>query len=241
MRQIVLDTETTGLNVRSGDRIVEIGCIELLNRQFTCKDLHIYINPERASDKNALAVHGLTTQFLSDKPKFSEIVGEFLDYIQDAEIIIHNAVFDVSFLNAEFAALGLPPFTTYVSSVIDSLHIARELHPGRRNSLDALCDRYGIVNTHRTFHGGLLDAALLAEVYLAMTRGQNSLLTEIDAIVSTSSIKYTDTNAVSQTLSSIANVIIISANEDECRAHEEILDTIDLTLVDSACIWRRTM
>ena len=175
-RQIVLDTETTGLNPRQGNRIIEIGCVELVNRKLTGNNFHRYINPERDSEEGALAVHGLTTEFLSDKPKFSEIVEEFLEYIQGAELIIHNAPFDMGFLNAEFELLGRGTFNQYVGAVIDSLVQAKELHPGKRNSLDALCDRYEISNSHRKLHGALLDAELLADVFLAMSRGQNSFI-----------------------------------------------------------------
>src|SRR5690606_27105364 len=170
MRQIILDTETTGLNARSGDRIIEIGCVELLNRQLTGNNYHRYINPERDSEEGALAVHGLTTEFLSDKPKFAEIAGEFLDFVKDAELIIHNAPFDLGFLDMELERLGLPPLEKHVRGVTDTLVMAKQMYPGKRNSLDALCDRYEISNAHRTLHGALLDSELLAEVYLAMTR-----------------------------------------------------------------------
>src|SRR4051794_15817175 len=179
MRQIVLDTETTGLNPKSGDRIIEIGCVELMNRQLTGNNFHFYINPERDSEEGALAVHGLTTEFLSDKPKFAEIADELRDYLGGAEIIIHNAPFDVGFLDAEFERLGMPSFRQHVREVSDTLVLAKELHPGKRNSLDALCERYGVSNAHRTLHGALLDAELLAEVYLAMTRGQETLIIDM--------------------------------------------------------------
>ncbi len=175
MRQIVLDTETTGLNPRSGDRVIEIGCVELFNRRLTGNNFHSYINPERDSEEGALAVHGLTTEVLSDKPKFAEIAGELREYLKGAEVIIHNAPFDIGFLDAEFKRVDVPPFQQQVGSVIDTLVRAKEMHPGKRNSLDALCERYGVSNAHRALHGALLDAELLAEVYLAMTRGQNSL------------------------------------------------------------------
>ncbi|HEX7647046.1 MAG TPA: DNA polymerase III subunit epsilon, partial [Noviherbaspirillum sp.] len=179
MRQIVLDTETTGLNARSGDRIIEVGCVEIVNRRLTGNNFHSYINPERDSEEGALAVHGLTTEFLSDKPKFAEVADELRDYIRDAEIIIHNAPFDIGFLDAEFERLGVPRFIEHVAKVTDTLVQAKEMHPGKRNSLDALCERYGISNAHRALHGALLDAELLAEVYLAMTRGQNSLTIDL--------------------------------------------------------------
>lgn len=231
MRQIVLDTETTGLNARSGDRIIEIGCVELLNRQVTGNNLHLYINPERDSEEGALAVHGLTTEFLSDKPKFAQISNEFIEYVRDAEIIIHNATFDVGFLDAEFKLLGLPPFKEHVSNVIDSLQMAKEIHPGRRNSLDALCDRYGISNAHRTLHGGLLDAALLAEVYLALTRGQNSL---------TMDLGDSDEDGASLAelaLTPLADIIVRPAGEEEIGLHEALLDGLDKQ-VKGACVWR---
>ena len=178
MRQIVLDTETTGLNPRTGDRVIEIGCVELVDRKLTGNNFHVYINPERDSDPRALEIHGLTTEFLSDKPKFADIAASLSEYAQGAELIIHNATFDMGFLDAEFARLKLPSFTSMVNNVIDTLVKAKEMHPGKRNSLDALCDRYGISNAHRQLHGALLDSELLADVYLAMSRGQNSFVIE---------------------------------------------------------------
>jgi DNA polymerase-3 subunit epsilon len=160
MRQLILDTETTGLNARTGDRVIEIGCVELVNRRLTGSNLHFYINPERDSDPGALAVHGLTTEFLSDKPKFAEIANELRDFVQGADLIIHNAPFDIGFLDAEFALLGLPPFSSHCGEVIDTLVRAKAMFPGKRNSLDALCDRFGISNAHRTLHGALLDSEL---------------------------------------------------------------------------------
>src|SRR5438309_5577593 len=180
MRSVVLDTETTGLNAGLGDRIIEVGCIEVLSRRVTGNHFHRYINPERESEQGALKVHGIDHEFLQDKPKFREIAAEFLDYIQGAELVIHNAAFDVEFLNLELGRLGLPPIEAHCAGIVDSLKIARELHPGKKNSLDALCERYQVAHAHRTLHGALLDAALLAEVYLAMTRGQDSLAIELD-------------------------------------------------------------
>ena len=180
MRQIILDTETTGLEASAGHRIVEIGCVELFNRRPTDRNFHRYLNPDRDSDDAALEVHGLTREFLSDKPGFSAIAAELLDYVRDAEIIIHNAPFDLSFLDAELRRAGLPAFRKHVGGVIDSLVLAKERHPGKRNNLDALCERYGVSNGHRTLHGALLDGQLLAEVYLAMTRGQETLGMEVD-------------------------------------------------------------
>lgn len=231
MRQIVLDTETTGLNPRSGDRIIEIGCVELINRQVTGNNLHMYINPERDSEEGALAVHGLTTEFLSDKPKFAQIVTEFLDYVRGAEIIIHNATFDVGFLDAELKLLRMPLFKEHVGNVIDSLQMAKEIHPGRRNSLDALCDRYGISNAHRTLHGGLLDAALLAEVYLALTRGQNSLSMDLG------SSEEDSASLAELALTPLADIIVKPASDEEHGLHEALLDGLDKQ-VKGACVWR---
>lgn len=180
MRQIVLDTETTGLSAHDGDRILEIGCVELVNRKLTGNNLHHYINPERDSHEEALKVHGITNEFLADKPKFAHIADELLAYLKDAELIIHNAPFDVGFLDKEFERLGWPPLRQHVAGVIDTLAMAKDQYPGKRNSLDALCDRMGIDNSNRTLHGALLDAELLADVYIAMTRGQNTLVMDAD-------------------------------------------------------------
>jgi DNA polymerase-3 subunit epsilon len=231
MRQIVLDTETTGLNPRSGDRIIEIGCVELLNRRLTGNNFHSYINPERDSEEGALAVHGLTTEFLGDKPKFAEIANELRDYVDGAEIIIHNAPFDLAFLDAEFSRLGFPRFIEHVAKVTDTLVQAKEMYPGKRNSLDALCDRYGISNSHRALHGALLDAELLAEVYLAMTRGQNSLTIDL-AVSETSS---SGNNAID--VVSFAEIIVLEATEEELAEHEALLDRLDKE-VRGACVWR---
>lgn len=231
MRQIVLDTETTGLNPRSGDRIIEIGCVELVNRQLTGNNFHRYINPERDSEEGALAVHGLTTEFLSDKPKFAEIAAELRDYIADAEIIIHNAPFDVGFLDAEFKRLDIPRFQEHVVKITDTLVQAKEMHPGKRNSLDALCERYGISNAHRTLHGALLDAELLAEVYLAMTRGQNSF--SIDLAVETEAT----TNEASIATTEVASIIVLPATEEELAEHEATLAKLDKE-VKGTCVWR---
>ena len=181
MRQIVLDTETTGLDYRLGDRIIEIGCVELLNRKLTGQRFHRYVNPEREVEAGAMAVHGLSSEFLQDKPRFGEIVAPFLEFIRGAELIIHNAAFDIGFLNNEMALQQQAPLEQACSGIVDTLKMARELHPGRRNSLDALCERYAIDTSGRTLHGALLDAELLAEVYLAMTRGQETLVMELEA------------------------------------------------------------
>jgi DNA polymerase-3 subunit epsilon len=229
MRQIVLDTETTGLNPRTGDRVIEIGCVELVNRTLTGNNFHRYINPERESDEAALAVHGLTTEFLSDKPKFHEIVEELRAYIDGAEVIIHNAPFDLGFLNAEFQRLGLPSFTSHCSGVIDTLVNAKEMHPGKRNSLDALCDRYGVSNAHRKLHGALLDSELLADVYLAMTRGQNSLSMDVEVESSADGIEL---DAVP-----LGEIIVVAAAPDELALHDEVLLGLDKG-VKGECVWR---
>jgi DNA polymerase-3 subunit epsilon len=231
MRQIVLDTETTGLNPRSGDRIIEIGCVELVNRRLTGNNFHSYINPGRDSEEGALAVHGLTTEFLSDKPKFAEIANELRDYVAGAQIIIHNAPFDLGFLDVEFERVGFSRFVEHVDKVIDTLVQAKEMYPGKRNSLDALCDRYEISNEHRVLHGALLDAELLAEVYLAMTRGQNSLT--IDLVVE----ETTTTGGSALEIASLAEIIVLKATEDEVAEHEAMLDRLDKE-VKGTCVWR---
>ena len=231
MRQIVLDTETTGLNARSGDRIIEIGCVEIFNRRLTGNNFHSYINPERDSEEGALAVHGLTTEFLSDKPKFAEIADELRDYVRDAEIIIHNAPFDIGFLDAEFDRLGVPRFIEHVAKVTDTLVQAKEMHPGKRNSLDALCERYGVSNAHRALHGALLDAELLAEVYLAMTRGQNSLTIDLAGGGANEG-----TGGAAELLP-MAEVILLRATEEELADHEALLDKLDKE-VKGSCVWR---
>jgi len=228
MRQIVLDTETTGINPKAGNRIIEIGCVELHNRMLTGNNFHVYINPERDSEEGALNVHGLTTEFLSDKPKFHEIVEQLRTYIQGAEVIIHNAPFDLGFLNHEFKMLNLPSFDDHIGGVVDTLVQAKELHPGKRNSLDALCDRYGISNAHRKLHGALLDAELLADVYLAMTRGQNSLGMDVEEEVV----------AVGEVLEAVpmAEIIVVAADEQELAAHAGTLADLDKA-VKGQCIW----
>lgn len=176
MRQIVLDTETTGLDWRNGDRVIEIGCVELLNRRLSGRHFHVYLNPDRGIDAEAAAVHGISEEFLADKPRFADVGDEFADFVRDAELIIHNASFDVGFLNNELALAGMDALEQCCAGVIDTLKMAKEQNPGKRASLDALCERFEIDNTHRQLHGALLDAELLAEVYLAMTRGQESLM-----------------------------------------------------------------
>ena len=229
MRQIVLDTETTGINPKQGNRIIEIGCVELFNRTLTGNNFHRYINPERDSEEGALAVHGLTTEFLSDKPRFHEIVEDLREYIRDAEVIIHNAPFDLGFLNHEFSLLKLPSFDEHIGGVIDTLVQAKEMRPGKRNSLDALCDHFGISNAHRKLHGALLDAELLADVYLAMTRGQNSLGMDIVAEAAGGGIQLEQV--------ALGEIIVVRASDDELSAHEDLLNGLDKA-VKGTCVWR---
>ena len=230
-RQIVLDTETTGLNARLGDRVIEIGCVELLSRNVTDRHFHTYVDPQREVDEGAAKIHGLTREFLSDKPKFGDIAKEFVDYIQGAELIIHNADFDVEFLDQELALAGFRKLSDYAPSIVDTLAMARELHPGKRNSLDALCERYAVNNAHRTLHGALLDARLLAEVYLALTRGQESLVMELDA---------PSEAAVAAARIDAKKLTVLRATEAELKAHEKILDAIDKAAKEKGgSLWRR--
>ena len=219
-RQIVLDTETTGLSAESGDRIIEIGCVELLNRKLTGNNLHFYINPERDSHEDALRVHGLTTEFLRDKPKFAEVADEILRYLEGAEIIIHNAAFDIGFLDKELERLGKPVFTSFVSEVTDTLAMAKQLYPGKRNSLDALCDRLGVDNSGRTLHGALLDAELLADVYINLTRGQEALLIDLGDVG--------EQGAEGERIDlSVFDLPVLTANAQELAAHADVLAQID--------------
>lgn len=226
MRQVVLDTETTGLEAKEGHRIIEIGALEIVGRRITERRLHHYVNPERDSDEGALAVHGIDNDFLRDKPKFADIAHELLDFVRDAEVIIHNAAFDLEFLDAELARLGLPPFAKHCAKVTDSLALARERHPGKRNSLDALCERYGVSNSHRTLHGALLDAGLLAEVYLAMTRGQDTLAMELGSAAQTDEHAPIDASGL----------VVLAASDEEIAAHEAILDAIERQ--GKPAVWR---
>jgi len=214
-RQIVLDTETTGLNARLGDRVIEIGCIEMRSRRVTDNHFHQYVNPERKSDEGAARVHGISDEFLADKPKFAEIAKQFLDYVRGAELIIHNAGFDLEFLDLELERAGLGKLADHVAGVVDSLGMARELHPGKRNSLDALCERYAVDNAHRTLHGALLDARLLAEVYLAMTRGQESLVMDLETPA--------EMAAVAAAIDA-SQLVVLRATSEELKAHEKYLD-----------------
>lgn len=220
MRQIFLDTETTGLSPDNGDRIIEIGCVELIARKLTGNNKHFYLNPERDSHEDALKVHGISNEFLKDKPRFGVIAGELLAYLNGAEIIIHNAPFDVGFLNKELEICGQHPIGAHVSKITDSLIMAKELYPGKRNSLDALCDRLEVDNSGRTLHGALLDAELLADVYINLTRGQNSLMMD------TGTATLGDANAPVVDLSQFV-LPLLAANDDELAAHEKLLLDID--------------
>jgi DNA polymerase-3 subunit epsilon len=231
MRQVFLDTETTGLFAEQGDRIIEIGCVEMVNRKLTGNKLHLYLNPERDSHEEALKVHGISNEFLKDKPKFAQIAEELLTYLKGAEVIIHNAPFDIGFLNKELERLSKPYMSEWVSGVIDTLSMAKEIYPGKRNSLDALCDRLEVDNSDRTLHGALLDAELLADVYINMTRGQDALLIEVDQ----SGQKSDQTLRVD--LSKIELPVIV-ASSDELQKHEEVMLQIDKSSQGKS-VWRQ--
>lgn len=220
MRQIFLDTETTGLNPESGDRVIEIGCVEMLNRRLSGRNLHFYLNPERRNHEDAVKIHGLTDEFLADKPLFASVADELLEFIDGAEIVIHNAAFDVGFLNEELRRLGKSKFPGFARQITDSLTMAREMFPGKANSLDALCRRLEVDNSNRSLHGALLDAGLLAEVYIRMTRGQNSLV--IDA---------GETSAAQAALEAVdfgrLDLLVILASAAENAAHAAVLAEID--------------
>ena len=231
-RQVVLDTETTGLNAKLGDRLIEIGCIEILSRRVGERHFHAYLNPERDVDFGATRVHGLTLEDLRQRPKFAQVAKEFLDFVSGAEVFIHNAEFDVEFLDLELARCGLGKFTDY-AKVNDTLAFARELHPGRKNTLDALCERYFINNDNRTVHGALLDARLLAECYLAMTRGQESLVMELEtpaAAAAAAALMHVD----------IANLIVLPALPEEVALHEQYLDNMEKQR-KAPSLWRKLL
>ena len=219
-RQIILDTETTGLDPKSGHRVIEIGCIELVNRKFTGEQYHIYLNPDRDSDEAALEVHGLTSEFLSDKPRFKDIYEEFLKFISGSELLIHNAEFDVNFLDHEIKLLSkqLPTVSDSVTKITDTLQIAREKHPGQRNSLDALVKRYEIGGYDRELHGALLDSQILGDVYLSMTGGQSNL--DFSVTVTEQEVKE---NGSSNQLNSELNLKVIELTEEENKSHKEYL------------------
>ncbi|MFC4622934.1 DNA polymerase III subunit epsilon [Comamonas nitrativorans] len=232
-RIIVLDTETTGLSPENGDRVIELGCVELVGRKLTGNNLHLYFNPERDSHEDALRIHGLTTEFLSDKPKFAQKAQDILAYLQGAQLVIHNAPFDMGFLDKELSLLGLPPLKTYVSDVTDSLAMAKDLFPGKRNSLDALCDRLGVDNSGRTLHGALLDAELLADVYIYMTRGQHALLGD-DGLGGGFGAGDDARNRIDLRQFALP---ILQATPHELTAHAEALEAIDKAS-NGKTIWR---
>jgi len=231
MRQIFLDTETTGLSPETGDRIIEIGCVEMLNRRLSGRNLHFYLNPQRRSHEDAVKIHGLTDEFLADKPPFASVADELLAFVDGAEVIIHNAGFDVGFLNEELRRLERPKFPGFVARITDSLSMAREMFPGKANSLDALCRRLEVDNSNRALHGALLDAGLLAEVYIRMTRGQNSLV--IDA---------GETSAAQAALEAIDfsrfDLRVVHADEAETAAHVLVLAELDKAS-GGRTIWRQ--
>jgi len=231
-RQIFFDTETTGLSAEGGDRVIEIGAVEMVNRKLTGNNLHIYLNPDRDSHEDALRVHGISNEFLKDKPRFGEVVDEFLTYLKGAELIIHNAAFDVGFLNKELELVGKPGLKNFVGSVVDTLVMAKEMFPGKRNSLDALCDRLEVDNSGRTLHGALLDAELLADVYINMTRGQNALGIDIATADETGAVEVVRVD-LSQFM-----LPVLSATEQELSAHAAVLVQLDKTGGGTA-IWRK--
>ena len=229
-RQVVLDTETTGINPKEGHKIIEIGCVELINRRLTQNRFHVYLNPDREIDAGAIEVHGITNDFLQDKPRFADVVEDFMTFTRDAELIIHNAPFDVGFLNHELALLATPTRTIESnSSVFDTLSFARKKHPGARNSLDALCKRYGIDNSHRDLHGALLDAEILADVYLIMTGGQASLL-DID-----DNAEGSKQQPIVRLSADRPKLKVVRCSEEEVSAHEQRLQKI--AQVAGSCLW----
>ena len=230
MRQIILDTETTGLDPKLGHRVIEIAAVEIVDRRLTGNHFHRYVNPGRASEEGALQVHGLTEEFLRDKPKFGDIAKELLEFVSGTELIIHNAAFDCAFLDAEFGLLDLKPIAEYCPQVVDTLRMARELYPGKKNNLNSLCERYQIDNSTRTLHGALLDANLLAEVYLALTRGQDSLM--IDAAPTPQA------QAETRRAAGKLELVVLAASAEEIAEHEKQLAEID-TASRGACVWKK--
>lgn len=227
-RQVVLDTETTGIGAEQGHKIIEIGCVELIDRKFTGRTYHQYLNPQRLIDEEAIGVHGISDAFVADKPLFAQCAQEFSDFIQGAELVIHNAPFDVGFMDMEFRKVGMPATKSFCG-ILDTLVMARDMFPGQRNSLDALCKRHGIDNSHRTLHGALLDAEILADVYLMMTGGQTDLMLADDskgegAAQNMFSISQLDLNALA----------IQKADSAELEAHQEYLDLLDKKCEDGA-------
>ena len=244
MRQVVLDTETTGLEVELQHRVIEIGCVELFNRRLTGRRFHRYLNPERDIDEGAQAVHGLSREQLSKEPTFAHIHAEFLEFVQGAELVIHNAPFDVAFLDAEFGRLGAAAVSTEGAEapkkisdfcrVLDTLALARQMHPGQRNSLDALCKRYSVDNSHREYHGALLDARILAEVYLAMTGGQATFTLSEESETARSRARQ----AAPLRFSHGVRIVVVRASEQELAAHEHALALLDKASHGNT-VWRR--
>jgi DNA polymerase-3 subunit epsilon len=233
MRQIVLDTETTGLEPQLGHRIIEIGCVEVVNRKFTGRHYHQYINPEREVDQGAMEVHGITNEFLQDKPRFAAIAAEFWEFVRGAELVIHNAAFDIGFLNHEFTRLSWPSVTTECA-VLDTLALARQKHPGQKNNLDALCKRYGVDNSRRDLHGALLDAEILADVYLLMTGGQTAL--ELGSESQTSTQQASSPVSLGRISSDRRPLRVIHASAAELDAHQDKLKVIDKASSGN-CLW----
>jgi len=238
MRQIILDTETTGLEPAEGHRIIEIGCVELIGRRLTGNNFHQYVNPERDIDSGAVEVHGITADSLKDKPRFADIVADFLDYVRGAELIIHNAPFDVGFLNHEFGLIpaegGAVTRIEDHCSVLDTLKLARSMHPGQKNDLDSLCRRYGVDNTQRTLHGALLDAEILADVYLAMTGGQTALFEEARSPLQGGA----PTVEIRRLPAKRAKLLVIAPSAEEMAAHEQRLEEIEKQS-RGQCLWKR--
>ncbi len=232
MRQIILDTETTGLEAERGHRIIEVGCLEIINRRRTGRTFHRYLKPDREVDPGAIRVHGLTNEFLAGQPRFADIANELLEFVSGAELVIHNAAFDVAFLNAELKRLDPPPGTiTDRCSILDTLLLARKMHPGQRNSLDALCKRYSVDNSHRELHGALLDARILLDVYLAMTGGQGALtLGEI-------SVDTTKTTTVTPAKRPVGGLMVPRASDAEQALHDAALKSIDKAS-NGKTLWR---
>jgi len=232
MRQIVLDTETTGLATSQGHRIIEIACIEMVNRRLTGREYHSFLNPEREIDEGAEAVHGISRADLESQPRFSDITDEFLEFIKGGELVIHNAEFDVGFIEFELRLMKHPrPVMSEYAAVLDTLSLARKLHPGQRNSLDALCKRYNVDASRRNVHGALIDAELLAKVYLAMTGGQAALSLDPEVVEITKSTSESDGLKPRSDL----NLVVVKANEEECAAHEAFLDKMKAS---GDCVWR---
>ena len=232
MRQIVLDTETTGIDPKEGHRIIEIGCVEVVNRRLTGNHFHAYINPGRHIEQEAIEVHGITNEFLADKPVFSTVANDFVNFIKGAQLVIHNAPFDVGFMDHEFKmeARTKGVVTSKICDVLDTLTLARKMHPGQKNNLDALCKRYGIDNSHRTLHGALLDAEILADVYLLMTGGQTKLK------LASSGTSDADATALRRIERSANKLKVIKASADELEQHEARLNIVQEA--GGNCIWR---